>query len=330
MNRWINNQLKGLENSVEFPSNQGRTERLTFITEVLDRTFSIDDLDPADADCVICQFSLYPTEGEPWPTEEPVRLPCDHFIGQACARKWFGSLVKGKHHVDEDFNTGCPICRYQMFDVQDSQDLKDDNRARWTRIANDLRMQIIQYRTELPYEKVMRQIEARGGFKKILERLDRLALMRWYVFRHFEHNLCKKLNIHLIKTWILRTQTGRPSRNWMTELHNRNPDAAKELNKRLSKAYRVPEPSKHVDSPSDDPEDRILKTFTHADMLPSKIWVRILDAYKGPGWFSMFEMEKIKLELLDTVTWAIRQGEPSEDFAGATPTLGSASAAAST
>jgi hypothetical protein len=282
--------------------------------EVLERPFSIDHLNPNNATCIICQYSLYPIEGEPWPTEDPVKLPCGHFIGQSCAKQWFSSLVKGKHHVDEDFNTGCPLCRHQIYEVEDTQELKDDNRARWTALAKIFREQVIKYRAEWTHEMTMRNIESQGGFKQILERLDHLALMRWYIFRHFEHNLRKNLNIHLIKTWILRTQTGRPSRDWMMELHHRWPEAAKELDKKLCKAYQVSEPGTHTDHYNDEPEHRILRTYTHVDMLPSRIWNRIVGAYTGLDWFSVFELEKIKLELLDTVTWSIRQGEPQEDF----------------
>jgi hypothetical protein len=97
MNRWINNELKRLHGWRDSSNDKGRTHRRTFLMEVLERPFSIDHLNPNNATCIICQYSLYPIEGEPWPTEDPVKLPCGHFIGQSCAKQWFSSLVKGQH-----------------------------------------------------------------------------------------------------------------------------------------------------------------------------------------------------------------------------------------
>ncbi|KAK3077549.1 hypothetical protein LTS18_009941 [Coniosporium uncinatum] len=111
---------------------------------------------PSDATCCICCqpynatdcSRVYSSEPDVTPdastkeaSEKPVRLPCNHVLGESCARTWFTDGEGG--------NDACPLCRVKVFareqpldgynsdeefDDDDDIEYDDDNdeRPAWT------------------------------------------------------------------------------------------------------------------------------------------------------------------------------------------------------
>ena len=248
--------------------------------------------------------------------------------------------VFGGREVDLDFNNKCHLCRSTLIEIDEADELMDDNRRRWRSVATALRNHVLGWMTDLgrvhiadpssafdsdttttaprdSLDKVIQSVEANGGFEELLQLLDELAMLRWYVFRQFEPNYLKDYDKALFSTWLMRTKSGR---------HLRPADPAglavkallaanKEIN--YAVALAISKQRKHnawvIDGPSEIERIQIQK-YTNPNMMPSEIFNKIVLAYELSGLFPKKLMPRFRLFALDAATWTIRQGDYSEDF----------------
>lgn len=83
----------------------------------------LEDLDPHDHECSICQDELLVSENVR-PSHDPVKIGCGHIFGRKCIIRWFNPLCSFKffnEHLDANQddpllgNPGCPMCRRFCF-----------------------------------------------------------------------------------------------------------------------------------------------------------------------------------------------------------------------
>ncbi|CAF9922814.1 MAG: Ubiquitin-protein ligase [Heterodermia speciosa] len=80
-------------------------------------TIDPETLHKEDQNCVICLLSYSSPspaslqQNENPASENPIRLPCGHVIGQECLRKWLSPAPAGGN------SNKCPLCRHHLFDA---------------------------------------------------------------------------------------------------------------------------------------------------------------------------------------------------------------------
>lgn len=167
--RWINagsphnrqaNHVHTVDEIINGASGVSNARTETFIQSL--PVPSLTDLSGDSQDCPIC-FEQYQN---PQNWENPVRLPCNHVLGQDCLQNWLTSSTSNIN------NNTCPFCRAVLFE-RDIVSLKD-------------RIQVLSEELEtngrlLEYEVARRarmayRIQRDAEHERTLERLRRLGL----------------------------------------------------------------------------------------------------------------------------------------------------------
>jgi hypothetical protein len=203
--------LRSLAPQFVYTGTKNRTE---FYNTSLDTKIEYEELTEDTSTYCIYQFSLIPKDEEPWPSEDPIRLPCGHVLGQICAKKWFNTLVDGRWQVPEDFNITCPYCRAEVIELPNIEEYHDENRSRWTLAAKTVQEFLDNVR-----DKSHQQ--AMGLIQTIL---DRLILTKWYVFRRvLPKNFTKDYDIKIVEQWWDLSRGSGPRKDWSAILAKRAP-----------------------------------------------------------------------------------------------------------